>query len=66
MLNDKKERTNEAEYGIVEEERKSRKRIGCYTFNRRVIWAWRQVMNVRGVAVELLALLPLMISSFMT
>jgi hypothetical protein len=37
MLNGKTEGTNEAENGIVEEERKSRKRIGYYTFNKRVI-----------------------------
>jgi len=39
MFNCKTEGTNEAENGIVEEERKSRKRIGYYAFNKRVIWA---------------------------
>jgi len=38
MLKDKTEETNELENGIVEEERKSRKRIGYYAFNKRVIW----------------------------
>jgi len=47
MLKDKTEGTNEVENGIVKDERKSRKRIGYYAFNKRVIWASLQAIDIR-------------------